>query len=296
MLHHSAMDISNNNRSLRRVIFFVLFLLTAGATGLRDVRITVPPMVRSRDSALLTCDYDLEGADLYSIRWYHEEEEFYRFVPKEAPPQAIFSVRDIQIDSQHSNTRDVTLVDVSKKLTGRYRCEISADAPSFHTVIKSAPMVVVDVPETDPSIEPERQRLQEGETLRANCTSGASNPAPTITWALNGDPLNHTIFSYKTRTRVLGQGENQATQSTLELKTSADFFRDGKLILRCFAAISTVYTASAELVVTEDTPLHASISGDASPHLHPSSGSGGRIFSEIGVLSLCLVIARSWSR
>lgn len=55
-------------------------------------------MVRSRDSALLTCDYDLEGADLYSIKWYHNEEEFYRFVPKEDPPQAAFIVHDIQID------------------------------------------------------------------------------------------------------------------------------------------------------------------------------------------------------
>ncbi|XP_048505415.1 uncharacterized protein LOC105683032 isoform X2 [Athalia rosae] len=92
------MDISSDSR--RRVLFLILVLITGGATGLRDVRITVPAMVRSRDSALLSCDYDLEGADLYSIKWYHEEEEFYRFVPKEAPPQAIFAVRDIQIDVQ----------------------------------------------------------------------------------------------------------------------------------------------------------------------------------------------------
>lgn len=44
---------------------------------------------------------------------------------------------------KHSNMREVTLVNVSKNLTGKYRCEISADAPSFHTVIKTAEMSVV---------------------------------------------------------------------------------------------------------------------------------------------------------
>ncbi|XP_048505414.1 uncharacterized protein LOC105683032 isoform X1 [Athalia rosae] len=288
------MDISSDSR--RRVLFLILVLITGGATGLRDVRITVPAMVRSRDSALLSCDYDLEGADLYSIKWYHEEEEFYRFVPKEAPPQAIFAVRDIQIDSQHSNTRDVTLVNVSRKLTGRYRCEISADAPSFHTVIKTAPMLVVDVPETDPSIQPERQRLPGGETLRANCTSGASSPAPTVTWAVNGDPLNRTKLSHRTRSRLLGHGDLQATLSMLELETSGELFKDGKLVLRCFAAISTVYTASAELVVDEDTPLLAPITGDASTHLRRSSGCGVKSSSEMVVLFASLASLASWSR
>lgn len=46
------------------------------------------------------------------------------------------------LQSQHSNTREVTLVNVSRKLTGKYKCEISADAPSFHTVIKAAQMRV----------------------------------------------------------------------------------------------------------------------------------------------------------
>lgn len=42
-----------------------------------------------------------------------------------------------------SNSHDVTLVDVTRNLTGMYKCEVSAGSPSYHTLIKRARMVVV---------------------------------------------------------------------------------------------------------------------------------------------------------
>jgi hypothetical protein len=42
-----------------------------------------------------------------------------------------------------SDARNVTLLDVQKQLTGFYKCEVSADAPLFHTDIKFASMTVV---------------------------------------------------------------------------------------------------------------------------------------------------------
>ena len=42
-----------------------------------------------------------------------------------------------------SDARNVTLLNVQKQLTGFYKCEVSADAPLFHTDIKSASMTVV---------------------------------------------------------------------------------------------------------------------------------------------------------
>ena len=37
-------------------------------------------------------------ATLYSVRWYFEGEEFYRFVPKESPPARTFPVSGITVD------------------------------------------------------------------------------------------------------------------------------------------------------------------------------------------------------
>lgn len=42
-----------------------------------------------------------------------------------------------------SNSHDVTLVNVSRELTGMYKCEVSAGSPSYHTMIKKARMEVV---------------------------------------------------------------------------------------------------------------------------------------------------------
>ncbi|KAG8228801.1 hypothetical protein J437_LFUL008722 [Ladona fulva] len=117
--------------------------LTPGAAALRDVRIEVPEAVRRGDRARLVCEYDLEGSPLYSLKWYRGDEEFYRYVPKEAPPSKVFPQPGVNVDVSQSTARQVVLSDVQLELTGIYKCEVSADAPSFHTEIKAATMVVV---------------------------------------------------------------------------------------------------------------------------------------------------------
>jgi hypothetical protein len=58
--------------------------------GLKGVRIWNPEAIRVGESLRLSCDYDLDGVALYSIKWYFGDQEFYRFVPKESPPTRVF--------------------------------------------------------------------------------------------------------------------------------------------------------------------------------------------------------------
>lgn len=51
------------------------------------------------------------------------------------------TLRVLQVSK--SNAHDVTLVDVSRELTGTYKCEVSAGSPSYHTLIERAKMEVV---------------------------------------------------------------------------------------------------------------------------------------------------------
>lgn len=44
-----------------------------------------------------------QQASLYSVRWYFETEEFYRYVPKEAPPARTFQVAGINVDVSAEN-------------------------------------------------------------------------------------------------------------------------------------------------------------------------------------------------
>ncbi|XP_012288483.1 uncharacterized protein LOC105704112 isoform X2 [Orussus abietinus] len=231
-------------------------------------------MVRSGDAALLTCNYDLIGSQLYSIKWYLGDEEFYRYIPKEEPPHVTFPVKGMMVDVSNSNRQDVTLLNVTRELSGRYKCEVTEDTSSYHTQIKEAMMEVVDVPDIDPIIMVERQRIPVGETLRANCTSGASRPAPIISWTVNGGSLNDSGTQYKVRSLKIPHDGMQLTKGNLEMKVSNVLFQSGKLRLRCFAEIPLVYKATTELEVSEDAPLIASIRGDASAHSHQASGCG----------------------
>jgi hypothetical protein len=62
------------------------------------VHITVPEAVPTGATVRLNCDYNLEEEQLYTIKWYFGDQEFYRYVPKEAPPSKVFPLHGIHVD------------------------------------------------------------------------------------------------------------------------------------------------------------------------------------------------------
>lgn len=62
------------------------------------MRLNVPRAVRVGHSVTLGCDYDLEDAPLYSVKWYQGTNEFYRYVPKEEPPTRVFPIPGLLVD------------------------------------------------------------------------------------------------------------------------------------------------------------------------------------------------------
>ncbi|XP_011313048.1 uncharacterized protein [Fopius arisanus] len=97
------------------------------------------------------------------------------------------SLRSHQVSN--SDSHEVTLLNVSREMTGYYKCEITEDYPSYHTVILGGRMQVVVVPEEKPLLILGRPRPSPGDKMIANCTSGAAYPAPNITWTINGSPV-----------------------------------------------------------------------------------------------------------
>lgn len=65
---------------------------------LKWVRITVPQYRVPGESALLHCDYEMGNDSLYSLKWYKDHEEFYRFVPKSKPKTNWYNVDGVKID------------------------------------------------------------------------------------------------------------------------------------------------------------------------------------------------------
>lgn len=59
---------------------------------------SVPNYKVKGEMAVLECSFVLEGDNLYAVKWYKDNEEFYRFVPKLNPPQQSFKVDGIRVD------------------------------------------------------------------------------------------------------------------------------------------------------------------------------------------------------
>lgn len=73
-------------------------MFLSGIDALRAMQIRVPEAARAGSTVTLACDYDLEQAALYTIKWYRGDEEFYRFVPKESPPSRVFPMPAVNVD------------------------------------------------------------------------------------------------------------------------------------------------------------------------------------------------------
>ncbi|CAL1265685.1 unnamed protein product [Larinioides sclopetarius] len=112
----------------------ILCLLLSVADGLRMMALEVPQLVISGEETTLTCIFDLEEDTLYSIKWYRDDLEFFRYVPSDKPPNQFFPLKGLDIDLGRSSNGTVYIQDVDVSTAGTYKCEISADAPSFQTV------------------------------------------------------------------------------------------------------------------------------------------------------------------
>ncbi|XP_055373621.1 uncharacterized protein LOC129606980 [Condylostylus longicornis] len=180
--------------NLLALTWIVISDICLNALCLKDLKIFVPEAVIMGNAATLSCQYDLEQAALYSVRWYFESEEFYRYVPKETPPTLVFPVSGINVDVSSSDATSVTLRSVTRELSGNYQCEVSEDAPLFHTDIRSAHMQVIELPKEEPVLHVDKRLISSLDSLKATCTVGASYPSANFTWYINARRVYKTPF------------------------------------------------------------------------------------------------------
>ncbi|KAH8024390.1 hypothetical protein HPB51_022874 [Rhipicephalus microplus] len=100
---------ANSDRSLRRATISIgnvrgyqlLLLNSAGLCEcLRLVRLDMPSAVIRGDPLWLNCSFDLESDDLYSVKWYKNHREFFRFLPSENPPGQAYRLSGVYVDAQ----------------------------------------------------------------------------------------------------------------------------------------------------------------------------------------------------
>ncbi|XP_025017319.1 uncharacterized protein LOC107365405 [Tetranychus urticae] len=126
------------------IISIINSILFKGIDCLRISKFYVPTILSSGDSTEFICNYELDGDSLYSLKWYKNESEFYRYEPNNKNKIQIFPLQEIPFEvSKSVGGTTLVISRVVPETSGKYKCELSADG-SFLTVQKEQMLIVTD--------------------------------------------------------------------------------------------------------------------------------------------------------
>ena len=77
---------------------FMVYKNIAGCGSLSMKGLSVPGQLILGSSADLVCNYALAGSKLYSVKWYKDGQEFFRFMPSMDTQIEVFPVRGVSVD------------------------------------------------------------------------------------------------------------------------------------------------------------------------------------------------------
>lgn len=102
------------------------------------IELEMPHVAIANDHVDLICHYDLDDSDsepLYSIKFYRNGEEFYRFLPRDEAPVRVFRRKGLhvqQIKGQYHHNW-IRLIRITEDTEGLFKCEVSREGPTFVT-------------------------------------------------------------------------------------------------------------------------------------------------------------------
>lgn len=279
------------NPFLNSILSVILFSLKG--TALRLESFYIPDHAIQGEDVQLSCNYDLEGDKLYSVKWYRNGQEFYRYIPSDNPSTAVFSQPGLYIDEFKSTETKIFLKNVDLMTTGLFRCEISGEAPLFPTASQETILIVVDLPDDGPIISGSVPRYHVGDHLNISCISPNSVPAAKLKWFINGEYADSEfVHQYEVESNRFGL---QTARQDIRFKITENHLRKGDLKLKCTATIATIYWKSNEESVqimrkqTQFEKFKSEIWSSDSIMRSISEGSRGHISSTL-IISVILAV------
>ncbi|XP_035705574.1 uncharacterized protein LOC110846895 [Folsomia candida] len=210
--------------------------------GIRLENVTVPSVAIIGQSVGLECQYRLEDDKLYSLKWYKNDQEFFRYSPNSRPNIVTFQTHGVQVDNQelHNHPNRVTLRSLSLNSSGLFRCEVVSESPVFQTVFKERKLNVIIPPNPgNPHLSKFSPTIHMYEILTGNCTSYKSYPAANLTFYINerkwGSP---NVTEYESVKEIDREGKEVWTSVIgLRVRVDNNFFNKGAIRIKCKASI-----------------------------------------------------------
>ncbi|KAL7725720.1 hypothetical protein ACLKA6_018551 [Drosophila palustris] len=86
--------------SLLLVLALATLLCSDNVESLTMTEIRIPKHIMRHEDAILGCKFDLDGESLYSVKWYKDGFEFYRYVPRDMPPGQVFPLPGVDVENK----------------------------------------------------------------------------------------------------------------------------------------------------------------------------------------------------
>ncbi|XP_066950941.1 uncharacterized protein [Macrobrachium rosenbergii] len=196
-----------------RVVVLAQVLSFTYASGDMLRGVDVPLYTFAGGQATLSCSYNLSSTRLYSLKWYHNGTEFYRYVPTERnTPINIKPSHKFSVTELFRNDARVTLslTRLSVSASGLYRCEVIAEHPSFRTETVTAPMTVLREPLTPPVLVGAREIYEPTELIKIGCQPARPIDElhqPNLRWFLDDTEVSSEwVTPYKSDLHKGGSG------------------------------------------------------------------------------------------
>lgn len=235
---------------LRCQILWIIALLK-GISGLRLLEMSAPSAAIMGRGMWLNCSFDLESDELYSVKWYKNDTEFYRYHPRDRQPAQSYDLPGVIVDMSRSREGHVFVPVVNLSSEGNYRCEASAEAPYFQTVAGEKEVKVFVIPEHRPTIRGTRTKYNVGDRVEVACRAPYSLPAAKLVWLVNG---REVPFTEVRDLETLYDSEGlQSSAAALSFIVRPQHLAGSTFRLKCISVISEVSLISSEELIVGDT-------------------------------------------
>ncbi|XP_037798121.1 uncharacterized protein LOC119593262 [Penaeus monodon] len=227
----------------------------------------------------LSCEFDLEGDDLYSLLWWRDGSVLLRYTShgeddlgNETMAEVEDETEDVLVLDPISNvtTRPLTwfpikglkatlgeagrpqelvLVQVDHNSAGVYTCEVTTEAPPTFLTANTSVTVHVVVPPTGlPVLHGTSGVVTEGQWIAAECDSAPALPTPSLAFFINKTPVVKAFMSSST---VASTSDHKRVVSrSVGFPAHRRLFPKGHLLLECRVTIENlVWTASTDLLL-----------------------------------------------
>ncbi|XP_047478470.1 uncharacterized protein LOC125031630 [Penaeus chinensis] len=227
----------------------------------------------------LSCEFDLEGDDLYSLLWWRDGSVLLRYTShgeddlrNETMAEVEVETEDVLVLDPISNvtTRPLTwfpinglkatlveagrpqelvLAQVNHNSAGVYTCEVTTEAPPTFLTANTSVTVHVVVPPTGlPVLQGTSGVVTEGQWIAAECDSAPALPTPSLAFFINKTPVVKAFMSASTVTST--SDHKRVVSRSVGFPAHRRLFSKGHLLLECRVTIeSLVWTASTDLLL-----------------------------------------------